>query len=208
MPKPLKSKQKTLKPRLHIFCEGEKTEPNYLKGYIERMFPGTKLSPVRKTPKNTPVQLVEEAIEEKNKNPSGDHFWVVYDREAKNKYSDSLHAEARTKAKKHGIKIAFSNVCFEIWVLLHFQTSAAVYTNYADLYRRSKLKTHMKNYDKGTKRLFSENEITYARENAKALNKKTIESADPRWKAPHQWNPYTDVYKLLDAIDQFGHKYA
>jgi len=87
-----------LKPRLHIFCEGEKTEPNYLKGYVESRFPGTTLSPVKRTDKNTPVQLVEVAIAAKKNNPDDDQFWVVYDREATNKYPDALHAEARNKA--------------------------------------------------------------------------------------------------------------
>ena len=208
MPKKRGLGQEKLKPRLHIFCEGEKTEPNYLKGYIERKFPGTKLSPVCPTSKNTPVQLVEEAIRKQRENPPGDLFWVVYDREGKSKYPNSLHAEARSNAVRHGIKIAFSNVCFEVWILLHFQPTVAAYTSYSDLRKRSKLKTHINNYDKGAKHLFSEYEISVARKSAKALNKNTVAGADSAWRQPHQWNPYTDVYKLLDAIDDFGKKYC
>jgi len=204
MPKKRGSGQRKLKPRFHIFCEGEKTEPNYLTNYIELHFPGTRLSPVRKTEKNTPIQLVEEAIKEKQCNPKGDLFWVVFDREATNKYSDKLHAEARTKAKEQGIQIAFSNVCFEVWILLHFQKTVASYASYSDLQKRSKLKTHIKGYDKGEKRLFSKEEILTARNNAKALNKQTICGANPRWNHSYQWNPYTNVYKLLDAIDEFA----
>jgi len=59
-----------LKPNLHIYCEGEKTEPNYIRSYIETRFPGTRLSPVRRTRKNTPVQLVEEAIKAKEDSPA------------------------------------------------------------------------------------------------------------------------------------------
>ena len=208
MPRERGAGQKKLKPRLHIFCEGEKTEPNYLKGYIEHKFPGTRLSPVRKTPKNTPIQLVEEAIREKKKNPDGDMFWVVYDREAAIKYPDALHAEACRKADARGIKIAFSNICFEVWILLHFQATMAAYTNFDDLKKRSKLRTHIKNYDKGIKRLFSAEEIYAARKRAEALNQRTIAGADPAWVKPYQWNPYTDVYKLLDAIDDFGAKHC
>ena len=207
MPKGRKENQQKLKPNLHIFCEGEKTEPNYLKGYIERKFPGTRLSPVIPTAKNTPVQLVEEAIKVKNKSPDGDLFWVVFDREAENKYTDALHNEARNKAKVSGVKIAFSNVCFEVWILLHFQADIAAYTSYADLWKRSSLKTHIKGYDKGKKQKFSEEKISAARRNAKDLNKRTQDGADPSWRYPYQWNPYTDVYKLLDAIDKFGEKY-
>ena len=207
MPKRRDKVQKKLKPRLHIFCEGEKTEPNYLTGYIEKMFPGTRLSYVRKTKKNTPVQLVDEAVQEKKRSPLGDEFWVVYDREAEIKYPDALHAKARDKADANGVMIALSNVCFEVWILLHFQKTLAVYGNYSDLYNRSKLKTHITNYDKGIRYSFSEDEIRLARENAITLNDSSKEAADPSWNSPHQWNPFTDVYKLLDAIDEFESKH-
>ncbi|VGO22313.1 RloB family protein [Pontiella sulfatireligans] len=206
MPKPRGKQVEPFRPRFYIFCEGEKTEPNYITGYIEQKFPGTMLSPVRKTPKNTPVQLVEVAIEAKGKNPSGDKFWVVFDREAKHKYADALHAEARAKAKANDIRIAISNVCFEVWILLHFQPNVAPYTSYSDLRKRSALKTHIKGYDKGEKRLFSEAEISVARKNAKVMNHQTKAGANPAWNQPHQWNPYTNVYELLDALDKFGKK--
>lgn len=192
------------KPRLHIFCEGEKTEPQYLLGYVETHFPGTKLSPVRKTDKNTPVQLVEEAIAAKKNNPDDDEFWVVYDREAANKYPDGLHAEARIKAKAEGINIALSNVCFEVWILLHFQATVAPYDSYTDLRKNSYLTKHIPGYDKGAKRSFSDEEVCMARKNAAKLNSQTIAGANPEWTQPHQWNPYTDVHTLLDAIDEFG----
>ena len=68
MPKP--RKPSTLKPlkTLRIFCEGEKTEPNYLNGYISSLADKARKSvvAVQKTRKNTPVQLVEEAIKSKN----------------------------------------------------------------------------------------------------------------------------------------------
>jgi hypothetical protein len=60
---------------------------------------------------------------------------------------------------------------------------------------------------KGEKRLFSVDEVAAARKYAKRLNAQTKSTANPKWKKPHQWNPYTDVYKLLDAIDDFGKKY-
>ncbi len=207
MPKKRKAQKKELKPNLHIFCEGEKTEPNYLNGYIERRFPGTRLSPIRKTEKNTPIQLVEEAVVRKEQAPDGDLFWVVFDREAKNKYSDALHNEARAKAESSGVRIAFSNVCFEVWILLHFQKTVPAYASYSQLWKRSRLATHIKGYGKGTKHSFTDKEMRAARKNARALNQQTKKGADPAWRKPHQWNPYTDVYKLLDAIDKFGERY-
>ncbi len=204
MPKKRNVQQQSLKPRLHIFCEGKKTEPNYLKGYIEIHFPGTKLSPVKKTEKNTPLQLVDAAIYEKQHNPPDDVFWVVYDREGETKYSNKIHAEARTKADSSGIKIAFSNVCFEVWILLHFQETVAAYSSYLDLKKKSHLTTHINGYDKGATYSFTDEETKIARKNAKVLNRETKKGANSSWTKPHQWNPYTDLYKLLDAIDEFG----
>jgi hypothetical protein len=203
MPKKQKRQQRDLKPRLHIFCEGEKTEPNYLNGYIDRYFPGTKLTRVHETKKNTPVQLVNEAIAEKTRRdiPEEDQFWVVYDRESPVKYSDAKHEEAYAKAKANGIKIAFSNVCFEVWLLLHFQATVPAFNTCDDLCKRSPLKKYIPNYDKGAKRNYTETEISNARKNAVKLNKQTIAGADASWTKPYQWNPYTDVYMLLNAMD-------
>ena len=107
----------------------------------------------------------------------------------------------------NGINIALSNVCFEVWILLHFQQTVAPYDSYADLRKHSKLKEHTEGYDKGTKRRFSNNEVNAARKNAASLNTQTISGANPDWNQPHQWNPYTDVHDLPDDLDEFGKKY-
>ena len=211
MPRSRKGKQeKVLKPRLHIFCEGAKTEPNYLNGYIERCFPGTTLTVVEKTDKTTPVQLVDEAIAAKGRRDvlDTDQFWAVYDRESVVKHSADLHNQARDKAKSNGINVALSNVCFEVWLLLHFQETVPAYACCDDLLHRSRLKKHIPGYDKGDKREFLPEEIDAARKNAVRLNKQTIAAADRSWNKEHQWNPYTDVYKLLDAMDKHQKKYG
>lgn len=208
MPKRRGHQSIPLKPNLHIYCEGEKTEPNYIRGYIETYFPGTRLSPVRSTLKNTPVQLVEVAIEAKKNSPADDLFWVVFDREAVNKYPDALHEKAREKANRNRIHIAFSNVCFEVWLLLHFEKTAKAYSSYADLRKHSLLRKHMPGYEKGSKKAFSKDGISAARANAKKMNKQTLAGADRSWTQPHQLNPYTDVFALLDAIDEFGKQYT
>jgi hypothetical protein len=199
------------KPLLHIFCEGAKTEPNYLRSYIEKKFPGTTLIVIEKRKKNTPVELVEEAAGKKkcNSGAPNDIYWAVYDRESTTKYPDSLHAKARTSAIVNGIHIALSNVCFEVWLLLHFRTSSAAYMNCADLLKKSDLKKkYIKDYDKADRRDYSDAEIAAARKNAKHMNAQTISGANPKWKKPHQWNPYTNVHELLDAIDAFGKEHV
>ena len=80
MPKKRNRPKRQLKPVMHIFCEGEKTEPGYLNGYLDRFFPGNrslKVIKVEPTKKNTPKQLVDEAVSMKRSSPKGDVFWVV-----------------------------------------------------------------------------------------------------------------------------------
>ena len=196
-----------LRPVLHIFCEGSKTEPNYLEHYKDLFCTGKSASiAVEKTDKTTPVQLVEEAVNLKNSATVGakDEYWVVYDRESPTKYDEKLHQQARSKASANGVHIALSNVCFEVWLLLHFQPTCAACNTCDELTGRKDFKKYFPSYEKGAECVFSAEQITTARKNAAALNRRTITAANKDWQVPSMWNPYTDLYKLLDAIDVFA----
>jgi len=157
MPKKRSKSKRRLNPVLHIFCEGEKTEPNYINGYLDKFFPGNrsmKVIKVEPTRKNTPNQLVDEAVKMKKKSPSGDVFWAVYDRESEQKHSSSLHVKAYNKAKGNNVEIALSNVCFEVWIVLHFEETAGPYHCYDDLRKKSPLRSHLPDYDKSDSNIF------------------------------------------------------
>lgn len=208
MPKNNRRPSRKLKPVLHIFCEGEKTEPTYIHGYIDRCCPGNrtlKIVKIEPTNKNTPMQLVDEAVKMKRQEPEFDEFWVVYDRESTAKYSGSLHAKARAKADANNIQIAISNVCFEVWILLHYENACGPFSCFGDLWNKSRLKAHLGDYKKGDPNLFSrlENCVNSARQRAKRMNEQTQNGANQQDNRPDQWNPYTNVYELLDAIDRF-----
>jgi hypothetical protein len=137
-------------------------------------------------------------------------FWVVYDRESQQKHSDKLHADAYEKAQQKDINLAISNVCFELWLLLHFRDSTASYSSYDDLIKNSPLRADCKarglaDYDKGNKQLFgklSEADITQARRRAEKINQAS-QAAATSPQRPYQRNPYTNVHELLAAIDDF-----
>lgn len=123
MPKKRKKATRQLKPVMHIFCEGEKTEPNYINGYINSKHNGNrrlKIIRIEKTTKNTPIQLVEEALNQKKSGstPDEDVFWVVYDRESNQKYADDLHQKAYGKAVKR-LNSSFKCV-FRSWDIASF----------------------------------------------------------------------------------------
>lgn len=215
MPRVRKSNTRQLNPVLHIFCEGKKTEPQYLQGYLKKLHPGNvrlKVVKIEVTRKNTPKELVKEAINlKKNKaTPSVDDFWVVYDREDKAEYSDELHQQALVQAKANDIKVAFSNVCFEVWILLHLANGSAAYSSYKNLLKNSPLKAKLKDkgvihYEKGDPLLFEKiaDGLALARTRAVKMNQTTQNASTAGSDKPHLLNPYTDVYKLLDAIDTF-----
>lgn len=206
-----KAPKKVVKPTLRIFCEGEKTEPLYLNAFIDSLPPSIfGQAIVEKTNKNTPVQLVEVAIRDKEVNETNDMYWVVYDRESEQKYPHSLHLEARQKAKSHDINIAFSNVCFEYWLLLHFNYTTASYNSCNDLLKNSDFKELLKTvgiteYDKGMAVVFDKlkDKVPDAESHAKQLRKDIISSAEEEKQHIHQLNPYVDIDKLLQSIRDF-----
>lgn len=215
MPKKKAPQNKTLGSVLHIYCEGEKTEPNYIQSYIDRNYPGnrsvSRAVKIEDTRKNTPKQLVDVAVRHKKQPhcPEGDVFWVVYDRESTIKYPDALHADASKKAKDNGVNVALSNICFELWLLLHFRRNAASYSSYSDLIANSPLRDELQkmgihSYEKGD-RIFSriQGGVSEARERAATMNAETKRLAANAEAKPHQLNPYTELGVLLDAIDNF-----
>jgi len=213
MPRPRARPNNTPLKTMRIFCEGEKTEPLYLLEYIRGRRGDNRAAvvEVQSSNKNTPVQLVNEAV--KFKKSSGflpnDELWVVYDRESTAKYPDHLHAQAWSKAASSGVKIALSNVCFEAWILLHFVQTTGAYTCYDDLYKRSALNQKVQNltgegYNKAGRALFRHLSpfVQTARSRAVLMNKQSVSSAPPGAKF-YQINPYTGVPDLLEAIDDF-----
>lgn len=214
--------RRTLRPVFYIFCEGEKTEPYYLEHYILRHCSGLrsvqinriKWSDVVKIPKTNrtdPNSLVNLAIKQKSKSPSPDQdqYWCVYDREAENVVHKSIHIKAFKVAAENEIEVAFSNVCFEIWLLLHKQKGCAPYISCNDLVKRSQLLRYFPGYKKGCRREFDGDDIANARKQAVIMNAHTCNVTVkelPDKIEPSRLvdlNPYTDFYKLLDAIDMF-----
>ena len=211
MPKKKGGKKLSVKPVFKMFCEGEKTEPLYIKGYINHFHSDKRsIIVVEDTSKNTPVQLVDVAIEAKKQGRPGDVVWVVFDRESESKYSHELHAKARKKADDNGIEIAFSNVCFEFWILLHFEYTSGSYNSYDDLIKRSNLVKHLKdlgvkNYDKSLPVLFDKVKDLFftAKKNADRLKIQAVKEAQIGKSQPHYLNPYVDVQEMFEDMKRF-----
>lgn len=117
--------KRKLRSRFLIVCEGERTEPNYFKGF---RLPAT-IADTRGIGANT-VSLVEKTIELRDKGDY-DSIWCVFDRDS---FPVQNFKEALQLAKRNGVNVAYSNEAFEIWYLLHFHYhNAALHrTQYAE----------------------------------------------------------------------------
>ena len=100
-------------PSFLIVCEGEKTEPNYFRGF--RVPAEVARIDVKGVGANT-VSLVRKAIKLRDEGDY-DQTWCVFDRDS---FSLKSFNEAFTLAATENVHIAYSNEAFEIWYLLHF----------------------------------------------------------------------------------------
>lgn len=214
--------KRSLRPVFYVFCEGKKTEPYYLDHYIRNHCSGfsfiqinrIKLDDIVKIPKTNktdPISLVNLAIKQKSASPSPDldRYWCAFDREAENKVKAKIPIKALETATENGIEVAFSNVCFEVWLLLHKQDGCASFDSFDDLFRRSNLTIYYPKYSKGSHREFEAAEIANARKRARKMNEQTCKGCRLKVSEeiePNQLvklNPYTNFYRLLDAMDGF-----
>lgn len=110
-----------------IVCEGEKTEPEYLRA-LRRAFD---INPANikivSADGNDPVSIVQESIHTYRSNPGEfDRVFCVFDRDGHVNYRQALDLVANSPLGKKGILAAITSVpCFEIWVLRHYAYSTA-----------------------------------------------------------------------------------
>lgn len=185
-----------------IVTEGEKTEANYLKALRDRL----RLSAVSVEivhPEGTdPLTLVREAIrlrDEKSARAKGgfeveyDEVWVVFDLEQTHDVRRRLAAEARALPEAATLKFAPSDPCFEYWLLIHVEDTAAAFKDCAAVIRR--LKKHWKVYSKsGVPSDSFLAHIPQAVSRARLRRKNMAAMGEAQ-------HPYTDVDDLVSAMN-------
>jgi len=107
-----------IRDRILIVCEGEKTEPNYFRKFpvqidlVELNVTGigaNTLSLVKET-----IRYRDEAV---RKRKPYNQVWCVFDRD---EFPAANFKEAFRLANAQGVRVAYSNQCFELWYMLHF----------------------------------------------------------------------------------------
>lgn len=114
-------------PWILIVTEGKVTEISYFKA-LRQHLRGSYTIPEIPPEHGDPLSLVHIAKEERKRREAdakreGDptvfaEVWCVFDRDS---FDPARLAQAMSDARDSNINIAFSNPCFELWLLLHFR---------------------------------------------------------------------------------------
>lgn len=114
---------------LLVFREGIRTEELYLAEWHRRHRDRVRLT-VNPDPA-APLQLVQRAVRSKQhemyeakrgrgRGRAHDQIWCLFDRDEHPNFDRAI-----ALAAEHGIKVAVSNPCIELWFLLHFESRTA-----------------------------------------------------------------------------------
>lgn len=145
--RPLRRKVAIRSPRrtFLIFCEGERTEPEYLNAL--KLLPSVRdvaAVDLRVQPRvggSAPRNLVTMAVSARDRaideEAEIDEFWCIFDVEWPRNHPGLR--EAIEQAQRNNIQIAVSNPCFELWLILHFQDCTAWIDSRNAVRRRSRL---------------------------------------------------------------------
>ena len=138
-----------------IVTEGEKTEPDYLKGLRNNLRLHAADIYVTSSQGTDPLSVVKYAISLRNerrrevRRGSGvayDSVWAVFDTERAD--TNPRLNDALQKAKANRIQVGVSNPCFEFWLLLHDEHTTAPFDTCTDVITRIK-ERFFANYQKG-----------------------------------------------------------
>jgi hypothetical protein len=202
-----KSRGLSAKQSIYIVCEGTNTEPIYFKAIAEqpdvfekyaiKVYPSEEDQRRASTQGGEPIRtdavnLVKLAKQEIN---NYDEVWAVFDRDG---YTQ--HERAFSDAQKHGIKLGFSSIAFEHWILLHYEQNRTAFPNSQNVINYLKQAGYFTGYSKKA-------DISiYARlkdltktaiENAAWLRMEMAKNLADSENRIYELNPYTTVDKLV-----------
>ena len=188
--------------RLLIVCEDEKSSKLYFESFkrdekLKRQLSSVDIEVVH--PKDhSPVGLVNKAKEKKkkakrNRNPY-DEVWIVLDKDGHANLDQAL-----ITARDNKINVGLSVMCFEYWILLHFEKKKKHFTKCDDIISYIK-NTHFKDYVKSINIYASlKDKVNIAIENGEWLMKQNQNDID-RGAKIYDLAAYTNVHVLVGKL--------
>lgn len=207
-----------------IACEDENTEPYYFGKYkqlFEDIWPKETLflKPIG-TGRNS-LGVVKRAIEERSilaneaNKTTIDQTWAVFDKDDLDKSEGNRRnfIEAFELGKSENVKIAYSNECFELWLLLHFEdVDKEIPLPRDEIYRRleaalNKVCPEAFEYDHGNSNVVNL-VIQYGDKNEAIKRAEKLCSFHSTAKhEPIDSNPNTLVFELVKELDSWFEYY-
>ena len=184
---------------IYLICEGSETEIKYFKKFRRRGC-NIDIIPISSQYKAAD-KLVQKAKSTMGFNPyypeDGDMIWCVFDRDDN---TNQMLNSAKRIAQKEGYKIAFSNLSFEIWFLLHFQNQTTEVKDCDAAIKMLKQKGYIENYEKNKDiyemlKPLQEEAIKRSRTRIKILENDNIDILS------RQSNPVTTVSELVEHLN-------
>jgi RloB-like protein len=185
-----------------LVCEGAETEPNYLRSFrrkvglttveVEILGQGAEIIGVVEAAIRLREQRAAEA-EPSHRRAPFDEVWCIVDTERRN--DNPSWERGVDRAKANGLRLAWSNPCFEYWLLLHFELIGRSFDGYAAVKRR--LRRHIADYEKSTD-CFDQlaPRIPTAVDHAKQIHRSQWQDT-PRF---IDRNPATAVHELVERL--------
>lgn len=186
----------SLRRRILIVCEGEKTEPNY---FLKFPIPSDSVVVVKGLGANTD-SLVREAIALKNAaQPKYNQVWAVFDRDS---FTPQHFNAVLQLAKNNNIRVAYSNEAFELWYILHFfyLDTGITRADYCEPLGREDCLKHP--YEKKSETIYNE---LLGRQSIALRNAKKLLAQYPR-PDPTNDKPSTTVHLLVEQLNQLPKK--
>lgn len=190
------SKELTIRNIVKIYFNSLETEYNYFKEIKDKLenfkIIDLKLEIEKAQSKGgkSPLELIEYSILNKNEM---EEVWIVFDK-------DEFEIDnVLIKAKQYNINSAFSNPCFELWFLNHF--------DYRETFLSTKecLKLTKEKFKKELKKEYEKNEkwfkiLEKRTETAVRNSKRQHKEIEKNVFSPNKQNPCTLIYILVEKL--------
>ncbi len=200
-----------------IICEGEETEPNYFNSLwrhirlrtveVKVVGQGAEILGVVAAALQLRDEREDDARESVQTAPF-DEVWCVVDTESRN--HNPSWERGVDKATSNGLRLAWSNPCFEYWILLHFDRVGRNFYGYEGI--KPHLRRHIPTYEKASDYFeVLAPRIPRAIENSKGVHRAQWQDT-PR---AIDCNPATTAHELVErlievagmTVDQYRSRY-
>jgi hypothetical protein len=186
-----------------IVCEGQTEE------YYFSKFPVISLSVkcvnLQGQSKMSLVKATQDILKEEGF--TFDEVWCVFDMDVNTNRDFTLFDKSIAKAKSLGYNVAYSNDCFELWLLLHYKDIQS--TQNREYYYEQLGKCFKMNYVKNGKKIdFCKKLYTLLQEDDNSSEAQAIIRAEKLYLRQkhlpyHQQKPVTLVYQLVRLLNEY-----